>query len=370
MVGRLSGRMGGAIAALCGACLPVQANPSSETALAARTFVGAYRLVRTHARDVEVTLTGRIHAPNLKTSNWLVFVPKAPDHRWQEVTEQSLRVDPTGVDVKEDTALEDDVSDEGRRLHRLRVRREGPGLTTLHYRYRAKARLFRITLERGAPKGAVARLTANERESCLAAQGPYNFLAAEFKAWLDKAGLVRANDERDLTYAWRVLHHIGEHFEYAYPVPSPGRSATEVIADGRSDCGGLSILVASALRAHGIPARLHVGRWANVDAKKGDPQFHARGEFFAKGVGWVPFDGSGALLWKGGVTAAFGINRGQFFTMHTGTDLIVDAHEWGRQPVRWMQSALFWLRGDGNIRGLQHGELWQARNAVAKEASD
>jgi len=79
------------------------------------------------------------------------------------------------------------------------------------------------------------------------------------------------------------------------------------------------------MRANGIPARLIGGRWA--DSQKGDDgKYHVKSEFFAKGVGWVPVDSSGAMTdASGNEYARLGHDAGDFIAMTTAEDLEVES---------------------------------------------
>ena len=131
-----------------------------------------------------------------------------------------------------------------------------------------------------------------------------------------------------------------------------------------SDCGGMSVVFVSALRARGIPARVLVGRWAQSsttesNGKRFDQQ-HVKAEFYAQGVGWVPADvTSGVLHDKSpeGLTF-FGYDPGDFLVLHLGTNLICDTAVLGRKTIAWMQSPAHWAVGEGTFDKAVIRESW------------
>jgi transglutaminase-like putative cysteine protease len=105
------------------------------------------------------------------------------------------------------------------------------------------------------------------------------------------------------------------------------------------------------------------GRWAAAD-RDDDPQFHVRAEFHAEGVGWVPVDGSGAVLWAGAPASAFGVHRADFLVMHLDTDLGIDTLFFGEQALPWLQGPAFWVRGAGTLDGHEHASVWRVREGA------
>ncbi len=325
---------------------------------APRHFEGPFHLAVVPKRRVHLRLEGTIDTPKLRGKEWILVAPVPPDHAWQKVERSSFRLVGEGAPDARAVAAEEvkDASPLARPLRRLHVRTH-KGVSTLPYLYEADAVLYAVRLEPGAP-AEVPTLSDTERALALAATGRYDFDAPEFQAWRKSNGLLRGPGERDLDFAYRVLARIHDAFTYRYPPRLPARHATDVCREGASDCGGLSVLFASALRAEKIPARVLVGRWA-LPGKEEDSQFHVRAEFFAEGVGWVPVDGSGAVTWKGAPASAFGLNRAQFFVMHVDPDVQVDTIRFGVQSLTWMQTPAFWVRGSGTLEGTRNDATWK-----------
>src|SRR5262249_50930368 len=138
-------------------------------------------------------------------------------------------------------------------------------------------------------------LTDGERKACLTSLGMVNHSDPGFRSWIGGADLVRGPSEEAIEFAKRVFVNIRSTFAYKYE-PGQDRHAPAVCRAKWSDCGGLSVLLVSVLRANGIPARTLYGRWAHT-AQPGDKlggdsyyQWHVKAEFFARGVGWIPVD--------------------------------------------------------------------------------
>ena len=111
------------------------------------------------------------------------------------------------------------------------------------------------------------------------------------------------------------------------------------------------------MRANRIPSRVIVGRWT-TEKDSAEPQFHMKADFYAPKVGWVPIDGSGAVSWKGGAAAAFGVDKGEFVVMHRGTDLVAKTELFGKQNARWCQGTLRCAAGVGDFSGASYPSRW------------
>ncbi len=106
-----------------------------------------------------------------------------------------------------------------------------------------------------------------------------------------------------------------------------------------------------------------VGRWAQSGGKvKGEAydQEHAKAEFYAQEVGWVPVDISSGVLHDRnprGLTF-FGNDPGDFLVMHVDPDIVCDTLHFGRQTIAWLQRPAYWVTGEGNLRAGTNRESW------------
>jgi hypothetical protein len=325
---------------------------------ALKAFEGQYHLEVKPGRRLRLVLEGTLRTPSFEPSAWIVVLAEPPDHAWQEVRSHSLRL---MLDRKEQRRVDVetlvDAAVPGRRLQRLHYKPRGAA-SAVRYLYEVEVVLNAVRLEKGRAKKAPKPLAKDLREAALAARGAYDFEKPAFQAWLDQHDLRRKKRERDLAFAYRTLAHIHEAFTYRFPPKFTNRLATEVCEEKASDCGGLSILFASVMRASGVPARVLPGRWALI-GKKGESQYHVRAEFWAEGIGWVPIDGSGAVQWAGAPASAFGGQRPNFFVMHEDIDVDIDTVYFGVHPIRLLQNPAYWVRGQGKFSGVTHESTWR-----------
>ncbi|MBO4611948.1 MAG: transglutaminase domain-containing protein [Bacteroidaceae bacterium] len=85
-----------------------------------------------------------------------------------------------------------------------------------------------------------------------------------------------------LAYAEKCYEYVASHYQYLNPLT--GIHPLETLLSWRGgDCGNLSSIYISLLRAKGIPARHVVAIGANN-------RYHIWAEFYIQGFGWVPVD--------------------------------------------------------------------------------
>ncbi len=265
-----------------------------------------------------------------------------------------------------------DLGDSKRSL--LLARIAAKDLKALHQisaKLQIDAQLFARRLVPRAGDGRIAKPSPLEdaaRAAYLQETKLIDFSSPAFQQWLDQNRLRRGPGECQVDYARRVFTAIRKGFRYTY-TSQMDRHASHICRAGASDCGGLSILFVSALRAHGVPARLLVGRWA-LSANKGQTvgdvafyQQHAKAEFYAEGVGWTPADLSSAVLHDKtpqGLTF-FGDDKGDFIAMHIDHDLRLDTFHFGKVSLPWLQGIAYWVTGSGTLDGVTVDENWQVR---------
>lgn len=346
------------LALACLLALPAEREASAHDG--PRRFRGPFHLKLKPQRRVRLVLEGTIRTPGFTPLAWIVVLPHAPDHPWQTIVSQSFRI--TG-DAKERSRAKLEILDDelvpGRKLRRIHFKPEKP-VSKVCYVYEVEAVLNEVRLTPGRARERLPRLSRKARKIFLAARGACDHDKPAFRTWLSENALMRAEDDRDLDFAHRTLAHIHRRFSYRFPPEFTDRFATQVCREKASDCGGLCILFASVMRANGIPARVLAGRWALV-TKDGDPQYHVRAEFWARGVGWVPIDGSGAVQWAGAPDSAFGRQKPNFFVMHEGVDMDIDTVYFGVVPMRFLQSPAYWVRGPGSFRGAEFDATWRVQ---------
>jgi transglutaminase-like putative cysteine protease len=166
-------------------------------------------------------------------------------------------------------------------------------------------------------------LTPQSREYNLRSSPMYDFEEETFTDWLEEEELYRRKNESELHFARRAFLTIKSEFEYDYQAEM-NRCCSNVCEAGKSDCGGLSVLFASVMRANKIPARALAGCWAKSskpDAKLNGvrySQVHIKAEVYITDIGWIPIDMSSAINHDKTPEGLhyFGNDPGDFLTMH------------------------------------------------------
>jgi len=314
---------------------------------------------------MSASLRFRVFTPLCKATEWIAFAPIPPQLPGQQsLSEARLTFGHTQVVGAEWREL----SPEHRLLLAAQVPADGLWLCkelTLRADYRLRL-ASRQLVERRAATDPVP-LPGPEVHLYLAPTKTFNFNSPNFRRWLQANDLVRRDGERDLDFAWRAYTLIRRDYSYNYD-PGQNRCNSEICQTSSTDCGGLSCLLAGTLRANGVPARALVGRWVKTNSKPDAPattssdvgEYHVKSEFYAKGVGWVPVDMSGAVSNKSADPLQFfGRFGGDFVTFHIDPDLIVDAGPFGKQSIEWMQSPVYWVSGEGSLKLETDKTVWE-----------
>ena len=312
-------------------------------------------------RPVEAALTFEIQAPGLAANEWVAFVAQPMDLPGQSHT--SLEIKPTGKPIRDLSPLHRPMLLV--RQSALRSSRRDRLTVTATYKATLHARRLRVVEDDALVQSSVAALEQRDRDLALARTDHFDFDAQTIRDWMKDNDLLRSDDECDIDLARRIFNTIKSNFEYDYK-PELDRRASAVCQSMKSDCGGLSVLFATALRANGVPARVLVGRWAqsaNQGQKLGGVpyyQAHVKAEFFADGVGWAPVDMASAILHdrNGNSARYFGNDPGDFITMHIDPDVMVDTIHFGKKQTPWMQGVTFWVTGQGSLTNLKTTESW------------
>lgn len=320
-----------------------------------------YVLVTTESQRVLAALEFEIDAPNLKASEWILFVAKPPSLPGQSI--RSAKLDPSGQPYRE-------ISELHRRLLRARIPVSNAAqekriaatsqvMATLYARH--------LTPRRdGTAPSVVAPLSDAERKAALRKSSMFDFAEEPFTDWLDEHRLHRRKRENDVDFGRRVFLAIVESYEYEYAAKMT-RNAAHVCTVDKADCGGMAVLFTAAMRANDIPSRVLSGCWAKSSQPaatlSGVPyyQTHVKAEFFASGVGWVPVDLSSAVLHDKSPekTRYFGHDAGDFLTMHVDPELTVDTIHFGIKSFPWLQQFHFYATGKGKVDGVKYTMNWR-----------
>jgi Transglutaminase-like superfamily len=325
----------------------------------------AYVLETAETQRIEATLNYQIRCDKLHAREWVVFSAQAPELPGQTHVMSTLR--PEGAKSNERSLLHRPIL--AARVAAPSRRHENSISLRVTHEATLRSRKLRA-IAPGEQRPVVAKLADKERRAALLDRGHYDFGKREFQNWLRWEKLQRGRGEAEIDFAHRVFQTIRANAVYHYE-PALDRHASAVCKNLRSDCGGLSILFVSALRANDIPARTLFGRWAQSD-RSGEKiegtdyhQAHVKAEFYAEGVGWIPVDVSQAVgnADPGARFHYFGNDPGDFLTLHVDPDLELDTVHFGRQTVPQLQSPVYWVTGQGSADATHIEESWRVRKS-------
>lgn len=336
------------------------------TLAGAEPAVKRYAIESTISQEVTGILKYDISCKNLQATEWIIFTPVAPELPSQ--TKLKTTIQPSGVVTKEQSPL-------GRQLLMARMpvkKTENQTDLSIQVTYQATLRSRNLKIvANDVPVSKAPVLTAADRRVYLADLGDFDFQADSFKKWLTEKKFARQANESDIDFARRVFLGLRASLTYEYR-PDMNRKASAVCRAGKSDCGGMSALFVAIMRANKVPARALFGRWAKSaqpNEKIGEIdyfQWHAKAEFFADGVGWVPVDVSLAVLFDKSDEGMrfFGADAGDFITVHIDPNLTVNAVPFGLNTLHNMQQPAWWAVGKGSTTPAKITEGWQVRQVA------
>ena len=324
---------------------------------------------RTPYEQITATLTFHWHIPDIAANDYLLIVPHPPVLHSQANTICALTVE--GTDLV--GGVTDELSDLHRHIVRLHITADDikryPSLMhDVPIRVAYQAVLYREWIAPGLPTEPVPALDPVTRGFALALTKGNDFNALVFQQWLDTNGLRRKSNEADIDFAWRAFSFIKQKYFYHYN-PKQDRAASKLCQTDNSDCGGLSDLFISTLRANGIPARILIGRVALTAGPNDLGQCHAEADFFANGIGWVPVNIAPAV---GAVTRSpymdFGRFNGDFIAFHVDNGMIFGKRRFDSDPlgnsVGCCQGIWHWIMGSGQLSGMTQQENWQVTSRL------
>jgi transglutaminase-like putative cysteine protease len=310
--------------------------------------VPKYVIATTSATRVKAVLSVDVQGPKIQADEWSAFAAQLTKLPGQVNVRTILR--PRGKLARE-------LSEDGRPVLYERLAPVAPqGRQNLSVRLEYEATLLARQLERREPDDPAAPpivppdLKTRRRE--LASAHQFDYKSAPFQAWLDDQKLRRQPDEDEVAFAQRafgVLRKGLSHYEGA----DVEHVASKVVEAGKSDFAGLTAVYVAVLRANGIPARALFGFPVIFEGRPNKNYWpHAKAEFYAPGVGWVPADLAGAIRMNrpGEGLDYFGTDRADFLIAHVDTDLIIDTY-FGRKTLECLPDVSWWVIGSGSFDG-------------------
>lgn len=236
---------------------------------------------------------------------WGVYAPELPATTNQDEIHTSLKLNVVGP--RRGAFVEESV------LKRRMLFLEGvgaDGTNAVDGSVTCDAALFDSSLTRGNARGAAAVMlirsqAEREREARSRFLSDFSAVkpaARKMQVWMADRHYFPEPGEIEVDFARRVLRQISRDFTYDRSPVTPAFEDTEVIARGGGQCTGLAALYVSILRGADIPARLVMGRNASSSEEgakfpdgSGNFQEHARAEFYARGIGWIPVEVTDAV---------------------------------------------------------------------------
>ncbi|MBL8796289.1 MAG: transglutaminase domain-containing protein [Planctomycetia bacterium] len=339
-------------------------NPMLAPLLLSFTFAAppAYRLEIEPAKEIEALLTQEFHAPEFHPTEWVFAAPRPPELPNQ----RDIKAEMIVVGHK----IEHSIPHHALIIARVPVKEAHP--MKVEVRYQALLRTVKlIPLAAGAKHPEIPPLNEEERREWTKPTEDFAYEAKGFQEWLTHHKLRREAKEGEIEFARRLFVFIATHFKY-HLAEKMDRKPAAVCHAGKSDCGGISTLYVSALRANGIPARTLPGRMAE-SAKKGAKidgvafyQTHVKTDFHALGVGWVPVDPTGGMSQGEKVDDFyFGQDRADFLAFSLPAEHQFEIMGLGKQKVSGMQGVAYWALGKGKLN-VKDSEDWKVEARLLK----
>jgi transglutaminase-like putative cysteine protease len=284
--------------------------------------------------------------PNHQSSRWVIALRYPPSLAWsKDVAGKAELLTNDGWKPFQEVT---EGSDEKRRMVVIDYEHDDPKLRGgFTLRTTLTATIYDQQLKKGKPATPVAPLTAEKEKSFLAETDTFDFSKPNVKEWMDDHKMWMGKDEKPIGFVHRVYKELRLQKSLPYDTKDGGPWVyRQILKVGYGECCRHAVVGTSILRANKIPARTVCGLWA-IDAKsKGG---HCWGEFFLKGVGWVPYDTTvdGNNL---DTEAYFGSKKGEVLAGMIDFDWVIDAGLFGKQTVFAVDAfPAFWSKGEGNL---------------------
>ena len=323
----------------------------------------AYHIETAPAKHIRATLTDTWETPQDIPRRWAAFTPVPPCFSGQDHVKVTLFLD--GLSEEQGQAPE--LSPLQRPVLWARALPKGAAQKTINIWVLYEITLYSRRILPGLSAVPVPLLSASERTFNLRSSETIDFSSQTFQHWLDTTDLHRSASEHDLDFGFRVYQAIRRRYHYHYD-PEQDRKASKICLTDQSDCGGLSYLFVSAMRANGIPAHSLSGRLAKSAVNPHDyGQCHVRSEFYADGIGWVPVDMSfGVGASDKEAVRYFGNDPGDLLVMHQDTDLVLAPKPFGPKSFYTMQKPMHYVWGSGSLDSSKDSEDWQVEELPLK----
>jgi|GEM_PF-790726 len=327
-----------------------------------------HRLVVADHQTIQAGIGYDLRSRDFVVQRWIAYIAEPPELPSQGKVK--VTCEPAGKVVAEKSPLARKV-----RVFDVPVAKPASGARlVLKQDVQAVLRSRKLEpLEADEKPPAVPALTAAERKWYTAVTRRYDFDKVEFKNWLDFKKLNRKKGESAIDFASRLLAVIREDYAYRFD-PAEEKRASVTCERGATDCGGMSILFASAMRAHDIPARTLVGRFAKprregaVAGELDYDQPHARVEFHVPGIGWIPVDPTYANRGRDKPVSFYvGHDPGDLLVQHVDFDLRLPVLDKEQSTDLLQIEPLFFAMGRGKLDVFLGPSRWELKTtSIAK----
>lgn len=337
----------------------------APTAAAAQT--PTHRIEIADHQSVQAGIGYEVRSRDFAVTRWMVYIAEPPELPSQ--TKVKAVCEPEGKSITEKSPLARKV-----RLFDIPLANPTAGAKlVLKQDITAMLRSRKLVpFEEGDKAPAVPALTATERKYYTGATKRYDFDKQEFKAWLLGKRLIRDKKDAPIDYAARILEVIRADYAYRFD-PVEEKRASVTCTRNATDCGGMTILFVSAMRAHDIPARTLVGRLAKPRREGSMPgelaydQPHVRAEFHVPGIGWIPVDPTYANRdTSEPVTAFVGRDPGDLLVLHVDLDLRLPLLDKEQTADLLQLEPAYWAYGRGKPDAFTGPSRWELKATPAK----
>lgn len=155
-------------------------------------------------------------------------------------------------------------------------------------------------------------------------------------------------NEEIIPYARLCYEYVAANFKYLNPYTGLHPLAT-LLANGGGDCGNLTSIYVSLLRAQGIPSR-------HIVTLRPNGSYHVWADFYLEKYGWIPVDVNMKLDYPEG--NYFGYCKGDGIVMSIGINNEIEFEPNKKYTAVLLQTYFWWYWYNGT------GDRMESRHAV------